>query len=120
MRAIVQLAPIPNINTYAITEFGLSTLSVLFFQGLKKPYNPIIGEMFRCAWSDETSKSRTFFIAEQVSHHPPVSAFYCSNRKEGYAVGGSILAKSKFYGKLVKSSFPILNQNAHSVSRFIQ
>ncbi|XP_047135738.1 oxysterol-binding protein-related protein 8 isoform X1 [Hydra vulgaris] len=67
-------------------------------KGLKKPYNPIIGEMFRCMWKDEKSSSRTFFIAEQVSHHPPVSAFYCSNRKDGYTIGGSILARSKFYG----------------------
>ena len=34
----------------------------------------------------------------QVSHHPPVSAFYVSNRKDGFCLSGSILAKSKFYG----------------------
>lgn len=67
-------------------------------KGLKKPYNPIIGEVFRCMWPNEKNQSKTFFIAEQVSHHPPVSAFYCSNRKDGYVIGGSILAKSKFYG----------------------
>lgn len=78
-------------------------------KGLKKPYNPIIGEMFRCHWPNERNGSRTFFIAEQVSHHPPVSAFYCSNRKDGYAIGGSILAKSKFYGN---SSSAILDGTA--------
>jgi len=67
-------------------------------KGLKKPYNPIIGEVFRCMWPNDENSSRTFFIGEQVSHHPPVSAFYCSNRKDGYVIGGSILAKSKFYG----------------------
>ncbi|KAK3704129.1 hypothetical protein QZH41_019029, partial [Actinostola sp. cb2023] len=65
-------------------------------KGLKKPYNPIIGELFRCYWKN-TSGSKTYFVAEQVSHHPPVSAFYVSNRTDGYVINGSILAKSKFY-----------------------
>ncbi|XP_067906186.1 oxysterol-binding protein-related protein 8 isoform X3 [Heterodontus francisci] len=67
-------------------------------KGLKKPYNPIIGETFRCMWIHPKANSRTFYIAEQVSHHPPVSAFYVSNRKDGFCITGSILAKSKFYG----------------------
>ncbi|PSN56564.1 Oxysterol-binding protein-related protein 8 [Blattella germanica] len=44
-------------------------------KGLKKPYNPILGETFRCYWKHPNG-SRTFYLAEQVSHHPPVSAFY--------------------------------------------
>uniref|UniRef100_A0A7N8YML3 Oxysterol-binding protein n=1 Tax=Mastacembelus armatus TaxID=205130 RepID=A0A7N8YML3_9TELE len=67
-------------------------------KGLKKPYNPIIGETFRCMWLHPKTNSKTFYIAEQVSHHPPVSAFYVSNRKDGFCLSGSILAKSKFYG----------------------
>ncbi|XP_048585606.1 oxysterol-binding protein-related protein 8 isoform X2 [Nematostella vectensis] len=66
-------------------------------KGLKKPYNPIIGEMFRCYWQHPRG-SRTFFVSEQVSHHPPVSAFYVSNRQDGFVINGAILAKSKFYG----------------------
>lgn len=72
---------------------------IMLFQGLKKPYNPIIGEVFRCYWKNP-SGTKTFFVAEQVSHHPPVSAFYVSNRRDGYVFNGSILAKSKFYGKI--------------------
>ncbi|KAG5846125.1 oxysterol-binding protein-related protein 8 isoform X3 [Anguilla anguilla] len=67
-------------------------------KGLKKPYNPIIGETFRCMWLHTKTNSKTFYISEQVSHHPPVSAFYVSNRKDGFCLSGSILAKSKFYG----------------------
>ncbi|XP_062853451.1 oxysterol-binding protein-related protein 8 isoform X2 [Trichomycterus rosablanca] len=67
-------------------------------KGLKKPYNPILGETFRCVWIHPKTSSKTFYIAEQVSHHPPVSAFYVSNRKDGFCLSGSILAKSKFYG----------------------
>ncbi|MCJ8742887.1 hypothetical protein PDJAM_G00087350 [Pangasius djambal] len=67
-------------------------------KGLKKPYNPIIGETFRCMWIHPKTNSKTFYISEQVSHHPPISAFYVSNRKDGFCLSGSILAKSKFYG----------------------
>ncbi|XP_037087750.1 oxysterol-binding protein-related protein 8-like [Pollicipes pollicipes] len=66
-------------------------------KGLKKPYNPILGETFRCYWQHPNG-SRTFYIAEQVSHHPPISAFYVSNRKDGFCISSTILAKSKFYG----------------------
>lgn len=66
-------------------------------KGLKKPYNPILGETFRCYWQHPNG-TRTFYIAEQVSHHPPISAFYVTNRQEGFSISCSILAKSKFFG----------------------
>ncbi|XP_012935813.1 oxysterol-binding protein-related protein 11 [Aplysia californica] len=82
----------------------------------KKPYNPIIGETFHCSWHvDETSsedkagqeeektdagdkKTHLTYTAEQVSHHPPVSAFYfeCPSRK--MKMNASIYTKSKFMG----------------------
>ncbi|ELR50025.1 Oxysterol-binding protein-related protein 5 [Bos mutus] len=72
-------------------------------KGIKKPYNPILGETFRCCWFHPQTNSHTFYIAEQaratpVSHHPPVSAFHVSNRKDGFCISGSITAKSRFYG----------------------
>ena len=76
------------------------SLCLLLIQGLKKPYNPIIGETFRCYWNHPSTNSRTFYIAEQLSHHPPVTGFYVTNRKDGFNISASILAKSKFYGKL--------------------
>lgn len=45
----------------------------------------------------EPSSESPLFI--QVSHHPPVSAFYVSNRKDGFCMSGSITAKSRFYGE---------------------
>lgn len=66
-------------------------------KGLKKPFNPILGETFRCYW-DHPNGSRTYYVAEQVSHHPPVSAFFMTNRQDGFCLSCSILAKSKFYG----------------------
>merc|ERR1711991_114403 len=44
----------------------------------KKPYNPILGEELTC-WSEHTDGSRSFFRGEQVSHPPPMSAFYVYN-----------------------------------------
>ena len=66
-------------------------------KGLKKPYNPILGETFRCYWQHPNG-SKTFYLAEQVSHHPPISSFYATNRQDGFTIAGTILAKSKFYG----------------------
>uniref|UniRef100_A0A8C0PPU9 Oxysterol binding protein like 5 n=1 Tax=Canis lupus familiaris TaxID=9615 RepID=A0A8C0PPU9_CANLF len=39
-----------------------------------------------------------FYKKPKVSHHPPVSAFHVSNRKDGFCISGSITAKSRFYG----------------------
>ncbi|XP_043254038.1 oxysterol-binding protein-related protein 8 isoform X2 [Colletes gigas] len=66
-------------------------------QGLKKPYNSLLGETFRCYWQ-HLNGSRTFYIAEQLSHHPPISGFYVTNRQDGFTISGTIIAKSKFYG----------------------
>uniref|UniRef100_S4RD86 Oxysterol-binding protein n=1 Tax=Petromyzon marinus TaxID=7757 RepID=S4RD86_PETMA len=67
-------------------------------QGPKKPYNPILGETFRCMWYHPSTDSKTYYIAEQVSHHPPVSAIYVSNRKDGFCISATVFARSKFYG----------------------
>eukprot|EP01112_Ceratiomyxa_fruticulosa_P020050 TRINITY_DN6722_c0_g1_i1.p1 TRINITY_DN6722_c0_g1~~TRINITY_DN6722_c0_g1_i1.p1 ORF type:complete len:435 (-),score=84.60 TRINITY_DN6722_c0_g1_i1:200-1504(-) len=75
-------------------------------QGVKKPYNPILGETFRSHWRHEAGKpsdcgngdSITHYVAEQVSHHPPISALYVSNRKEGFIINGSIHPRSRFLG----------------------
>lgn len=98
----------------------------------KKPYNPILGEVFRCCWpmqlrdaltdssvaldpenvpvvysDDELARSGPLpfaaddcvvFLAEQVSHHPPISAFYAEYPPSRIQVGGHIWTKSKFLG----------------------
>ncbi|KAL0208177.1 hypothetical protein P9112_010764 [Eukaryota sp. TZLM1-RC] len=65
-------------------------------RGVKKPYNPLLGEVFQAEWDVQGSKVQ--YTAEQVSHHPPVSAFYLSSPKDGYSVEGSIKFKSQFLG----------------------
>ncbi|GAU98121.1 hypothetical protein RvY_09304-2 [Ramazzottius varieornatus] len=71
-------------------------------KGVKKPYNPILGEVFRCVWEHPgETPSRTFYVAEQVSHHPPVTAFYVSNRNQGFTISGGILTRSKYKGNSI-------------------
>jgi hypothetical protein len=79
----------------AITRWYLSGFYIRP-KGVKKPYNPILGEIFRCQWDHGNSKS--FYVSEQVSHHPPVSAFYASNRAVGLAINGFVNFRSKFMG----------------------
>uniref|UniRef100_A0A5K3EL17 Oxysterol-binding protein n=1 Tax=Mesocestoides corti TaxID=53468 RepID=A0A5K3EL17_MESCO len=94
----------------------------------KKPYNPILGEIFRCCYClgpetdlpplqedqipatyEEDQLSRygpipyaaddcVVFLAEQVSHHPPISAFYAEYIPKRIQVSGHIWTKSKFLG----------------------
>ncbi|XP_077772468.1 oxysterol-binding protein-related protein 10 isoform X3 [Podarcis muralis] len=89
----------------------------------KKPYNPIIGETFHCSWDvpkDKVKQSRTNspspspkgkapsppppenyklrFVAEQVSHHPPVSCFYCECKEKKMCANVHVWTKSKFMG----------------------
>ncbi|XP_035379214.1 oxysterol-binding protein-related protein 10 isoform X2 [Electrophorus electricus] len=44
---------------------------------------------------------RVRFVAEQVSHHPPVSAFYCECRERAMCVNTHVWTKSKFMGMSV-------------------
>ncbi|XP_033221785.1 oxysterol-binding protein-related protein 9 isoform X2 [Belonocnema kinseyi] len=87
----------------------------------KKPYNPVLGEVFRCHWDlmnekeqDNLSKpgaklvkegpipwcteNQLSFIAEQVSHHPPVSGFYAEHVGKRISFGAHVWTKSKFLG----------------------
>ncbi|KAF8354628.1 obr-3 [Pristionchus pacificus] len=91
----------PHMRMVKVVRFYLSG----FYKkpkGLKKPYNPILGETFRCCW-EHPDGSTTFYVAEQVSHHPPISSLFVSNRKAGFDVSATILAKSKYYGNSVSA-----------------
>ena len=45
------------------------------------------------------------YVAEQVSHHPPISAFYCEHVKKRIAVNAHIYTKSSFLGMSVSDLF---------------
>jgi len=103
-----------------LSSFSASRKSTI----AKKPYNPIIGEIFRCWWSLPSitnnlaasnatinstspppipwcSSSDLVFLAEQVSHHPPISAFYVECGARQISFTGHIYTKSAFLGMSV-------------------
>jgi len=69
-------------------------------KGVKKPYNPCLGEYFRCKW--EVDGEKGVYVAEQVSHHPPVSAYYYTLGNK-VQVSGELRPKSKFLGNSAAS-----------------
>lgn len=60
-------------------------------------YNPILGEQFRCRYLYENG-TEGFYIAEQVSHHPPISAYYYVSPQNQLLIQGELRPKSKFLG----------------------
>jgi len=56
----------------------------------RKPFNPILGETY------EIIQPNYRFVAEQVSHHPPVTAFHLEG--PGYKLHGDTVVKSFFKG----------------------
>lgn len=43
------------------------------------------------------------WVSEQVSHHPPVSAFQAEGLKDDFVFHGSIYPKLKFWGKSIEA-----------------
>ncbi|XP_047116851.1 oxysterol-binding protein-related protein 9 isoform X1 [Schistocerca piceifrons] len=80
----------------------------------KKPYNPVLGEVFQCHWDVPgvekgggsvpggplpwCTSSQLTFVAEQVSHHPPISAFYAEHYDKRISFCAHVWTKSKFLG----------------------
>ena len=78
-----------------LTSFHLSKKTT----DAKKPYNATLGETFECSWDLKSDVfGITTFIGEQVSHHPPVSAFYFENKAKEICLNGHVWTKSKFLG----------------------
>jgi len=91
----------PLQRVLAVTKWYLSGWHVRP-KGVKKPYNPILGELFRCK-IDNGPDGFTNYVAEQVSHHPPVSVFYVENRKKNISFYGSLVPRSRFLGNSAAS-----------------
>ncbi|KAG4305240.1 hypothetical protein PORY_001410 [Pneumocystis oryctolagi] len=66
-------------------------------RSVKKPLNPILGEHFTCKW-EFPDKSEALYIAEQVSHHPPISAYFYMSPENNVRIDGVLKPKSKFLG----------------------
>nr|XP_023016249.1 oxysterol-binding protein-related protein 2-like [Leptinotarsa decemlineata] len=76
-----------------VIGFSVSALASNW-ERLGKPFNPLLGETY------ELERKEFKIICEQVSHHPPVSAFHAES--ENWIFHGSIHPKLKFWGKSVE------------------
>lgn len=86
-----------------ITKFWVKSASIFVANSLVNfvPYNPVIGEVFKCKW--QHTDSETYYIAEQVSHHPPIHSICTWNDKAGYRVD----VTTKFAPKLKMNKIEI-------------
>ncbi|WWD21854.1 hypothetical protein CI109_106342 [Kwoniella shandongensis] len=76
----------------------------------KKPLNPVLGELFYGVWPDVNGRGETRLIVEQVSHHPPITAYYIENKKAGVKLQGHSGQKTAFTGTAIN-----VKQSGHAV-----
>ena len=87
--------PLPEKRMLLVLKLYLASLQRQYYvgrtvkEGLKKPLNPFLGELFFCEFTDadltdeKETESTTTVISEQVSHHPPTTAAYISDDEHG-------------------------------------
>ncbi|KAL4703732.1 hypothetical protein ACJJTC_016739 [Scirpophaga incertulas] len=78
---------------YDNIAFAVSALASNW-ERLGKPFNPLLGETY------ELERPEFRAVCEQVSHHPPVSAFHADSPH--FVFHGSVHPKLKFCGKSVE------------------
>ncbi|CAJ2513013.1 Uu.00g011320.m01.CDS01 [Anthostomella pinea] len=61
----------------------------------KKPLNPFLGELFLGKWEDDAGT--TVLMSEQVSHHPPATAYSILNEPTGVHLQGYNAQKASFF-----------------------
>jgi len=68
----------------------------------KKPFNPVIGEVFKCTIKNSTCEAN--YVAEQLSHHPmKTGVFYC-DKENGVMANGYIHADYfRFWGNTTET-----------------
>ncbi|CAF2849541.1 unnamed protein product [Rotaria sp. Silwood2] len=77
---------------HLLTAFIVSTLST-HIERMSKPFNPLLGETYELKME---GKSPFHYIAEQVSHHPPISALHV--RGQNWTLSSNVEPKVKFHG----------------------
>nr|CAD7201741.1 unnamed protein product [Timema douglasi] len=85
--------PDPDKRMQLVAAFAVSALASNW-ERLGKPFNPLLGETY------ELEREEFRVVCEQVSHHPPVSAFHADSPL--FIFHGSIHPKLKFWGKSVE------------------
>ncbi|XP_028326968.1 oxysterol-binding protein-related protein 3 isoform X2 [Gouania willdenowi] len=76
-----------------IATFVVSGYASSYYRTGGKPFNPVLGETYECDRPDKGFR----FVAEQVSHHPPISA--CHAESKNFVFWQDVRCKNKFWGK---------------------
>uniref|UniRef100_A0A3P8V2P9 Oxysterol-binding protein n=1 Tax=Cynoglossus semilaevis TaxID=244447 RepID=A0A3P8V2P9_CYNSE len=76
-----------------VATFVVSGYASSYYRTGGKPFNPILGETYECDRPDKGFR----FVAEQVSHHPPISACHAESKK--FIFWQDVRCKNKFWGK---------------------
>lgn len=76
-----------------VAAFAVSSYASSLSRAASKPFNPILGETYECVRPDRGFR----FLAEQVSHHPPISA--CHAESPNFIFWQDARIKTKFWGK---------------------
>jgi len=79
-----------------VTAFAMS-MATSNWERVGKPFNPLLGETYELDREDLGFR----IVLEQVSHHPPVSAFHADSPH--FRFHGAIHPKLKFWGKSVEA-----------------
>uniref|UniRef100_A0A8B9LT57 Oxysterol-binding protein n=1 Tax=Astyanax mexicanus TaxID=7994 RepID=A0A8B9LT57_ASTMX len=82
----------------AVAAFAVSAVASQWDR-TGKPFNPLLGETYELTREDQGFR----LISEQVSHHPPISAFHAEGLSQDFLFHGSIYPKLKFWGKSVEA-----------------
>ncbi|KAK7091857.1 hypothetical protein V1264_009484 [Littorina saxatilis] len=85
----------PLLRMQYVAAFAVSSISSNW-ERIGKPFNPLLGETYELERRDMGFR----MMSEQVSHHPPVSAFHVEG--DSYSLNGSVLPKLRFWGKSVE------------------
>lgn len=106
----------------AVTKWFISTLRSQYCSrnesmgSEKKPLNPFLGEVFVGKWTDSTKDSKlgeTVLLSEQVSHHPPVTAYAIQNEKNRTTLQGYNRIKATISATLIN-----VKQYGHAILEY--
>ncbi|KAJ3022422.1 Oxysterol-binding protein- protein 3 [Thoreauomyces humboldtii] len=85
--------PDPVDRLAIMAAFAVSAYASTVHRAGRKPFNPLLGETYECTREDKGFN----FVAEKVSHHPPVMA--CHAESPNYQFFQDNQVKTKFWGK---------------------
>jgi oxysterol-binding protein-related protein 9/10/11 len=59
----------------------------------------VANRLFYGKWPDKDGRGETHLLVEQVSHHPPITAYVIENAQKGVKLVGHNAQKTSFSGK---------------------